>query len=172
MKLLILMLVPMIFYGVIMANTKLKDVLLDVEYSSYGGITDKHPHVYLRVFNDGRVEYEKEVNGKVPLKFEMANSQLSDTELAELKSFLESNTVKILGESYTINNRSIDYFRNIEIKISINDVKQNVKLINFRGDFSKGDKYYSQIKDLVCKIENIRKDSNYSVLDQPAAFCK
>jgi hypothetical protein len=165
------MLISMMFYGAVMGNTKSKGILLDAEYSSYGGLSDKNKHVYVRVFADGKVEYEKEVNGKFPLKFEMANSQLSDSQLAELKSFLESNTVKVLGKSYSINNRAIDYFRNLDIKISTNGAKQTVKLVNFKGEFSKADEYYSQIKDLVCAIENLRKDSNYSILDHPAEFC-
>ncbi len=156
-----------------MANNQTDDrLLLDTQFSSVGVVGDKGPHVYLKIYQSGKIQYDKRINAEIPAQYQHVEDQLSPDDLNNVKSLLDSSDIINIGKHYSLKNKSVDRFINLKIAIFRDGGEQEIDLSNFRGDFSKDKPHFNEIKKLVCMMEKLRKAANYTILDNPEEFCQ
>jgi hypothetical protein len=133
--------------------------LLEVRVSSSGMVAFVGEYLHLRVFDDGRIEYEDRKEGES--KFVLRETKLSSSQLQSLKEFLDSSEVQNLDSEYPPASPTIDHHTLIQISINRADTPQSIKIPNFNLPMGKDKGLYSQsLINLMCRIEEVRGNAS------------
>jgi hypothetical protein len=126
-------------------------------------------HIYLRVFDNGQVEYWDKTEDKNNLTHH--ESQLSASQLKSFIEFLDDTKVKELSGMYPAYPPQINFGVMLSIFINRGGKNQEVgthfyKLpLGRRGD----NKSPQALVDLICRIESLRQDSQHWIT--PEGYC-
>ena len=74
--------------------------ILEVHQSSVGMVADSGIYLFVRVFDDGQVEYEESVIENNKQKIKVRQYSLSAIKLKQLKDFLNKSEVQKIAEKY------------------------------------------------------------------------
>jgi len=132
--------------------------LLEVQVSSGGMVAFAGKYLYLRLFNNGRVDSE-DINN-IGHAIQRRRTRISPAHLKLLREFLKSENTRKLAAFYPPANPPLDHLKTIKISIHRDSYLQTVEILNY--DFLRGmDKglYPKSLLDFMCQIEKIRPDS-------------
>jgi hypothetical protein len=133
--------------------------LLEVRVSSSGIVAFAGEYLYLRVFDDGRVEYEERKESES--RFVLRETKLSSSQLQSFKEFLDSSEVQKLESEYPPASPTIDHHTLIQISINRADKLQSIEIPNYNLPMGKDKGLYSQsLINLMCRIEQFRGDTS------------
>ncbi len=170
MKRVIPVLLVLLLQTVALGNTSHSRPILEVRVSVTDGMLYSTPqnYVHLRVFGDGRVEFEDRQANET--KFVLRKKSLAPDELTRLKEFLNDRPVLELPTAYAPAFPDIDHRTTVTISIGRGKKSQTINITNFNLALGKDKGLYSQtFLDLMCRIERVR--GNTSFQPTPSTWC-
>jgi hypothetical protein len=135
--------------------------LLDVRVFSNDPMVDSSPqtYLYLRVFDDGRVEYEDRKTNET--EFVLRQKVLAAEELRSLKDFLNNADVLHLPPAYSPAISTVDHQINVTLSIDRGEKLQTIQIPNYNLTSGKDKGLYSQpLINLMCRIERARGNTS------------
>jgi hypothetical protein len=128
-------------------------VLLNICQHARGMVTMPQPTLYLRVYKDGRSEYETNNSENVLVKKEFRISEEDIREIAELGA---AEGVQTALERYPTYNHGIDSSREITVDVYAEAGRKRIILTNFFAADRENNKHYpASLISLVQKAEEI-----------------
>jgi hypothetical protein len=158
----ILLVVTLILLGSFSGAAKLSPAppLLEAHVSSVGMVAVAGDYLFLRVLDDGQIEYEDEVFENNVHKFALRKSKLSSAQLNELKTFLNDPELQKVAQEYEPDVPTIDHVATFDISIIRDTKSQVIKLTNYHPSFPEArDKYPAKLIELVCLMRSLRRHS-------------
>lgn len=132
--------------------------LLEVRVFSRDGIAARE-YLYLRVFHDGRVEYEDAKQDES--EFADRETKLSSQQVQSLKEFLSSAEVQKLEPAFPPAYTTIDYRTLIRISLNSADKTQLIEIPNYNLPAGKDKDLYPQaLINLMCRSEQVRGNTS------------
>jgi hypothetical protein len=128
-----------IFFCFTVGNAQMpafQNAVLEVYESGAGMAAVSGKYLFLRVSDDGSVEYEDVVVKDGQRNLVLSEYQLSETQLREIKSFLDDSEIINEKESFEPDVPTIDHVITFEISIFRNSKVQLLKFTNFYPTFS------------------------------------
>ncbi len=147
------------------AQTTSPKIILEVHESRFEMVTMSGKYLFLRVLDNGLVEYEDFIIKNGQRNLTLYKYQLSETQLSDIKSFLGNSEITKEKGSYEADSPTIDHVITFEISIFRNSKTQTIKLTNFSPNLAESsDKYSKKLLEFVCRIKALRYKSNFRML--------
>ena len=130
-------------------------------------------HLYLRVYSNGRVEYEDErIQGAKP-RFFTRRIKLHASEIDSLSEFLSTSGVKSLATEYPPVITPVDHSIIVTVRLVRGKESQMIKVVNF-FPVSPNDRgaYPTALIELLCRIERLRKGASFGITADATQWCK
>jgi hypothetical protein len=171
-RILFLLVTILLQTSVATANQNPPKTILEANFFGKGMVLVHGEHPYLRVFDDGQVEY-----GDVPpegtgMDYLIRRAKLSTSELKSLFTFLNSAGVRNLASNYPPIEKPIDHLLRLAVTITRDTQSQIVVVDNFwvtspksKNDYPKG------LIGLMCRIEKMRIDAYFRAANEPKRLC-
>jgi hypothetical protein len=159
----------MVLFCSIAAKAKEPNLIVEVRTAIGTQILFDKDHIYLRVFDNGQVEYWDKKDDKS--NFTHHELQLSPSQLKSFIEFLDDMKVKELSGMYPAYPPQINFGVMLGIFINRSQKTQEVgthfyKLpLGRRGD----NKSPQALVDLICRIESLREDARHWIT--PEGYC-
>lgn len=163
----LLLLVMLVFTTSASAQVR---VVMDVKYTAAGMVAAVGSHLYLRVFSDGKYEFEKQSFENVRLEYQVENRRLSEIELNELVSLLAAEEIVSLP-TRLVSADGLDYVIELDARIFRGEKEQRIVTKNFSPSMLDHNKQLKPFASLLCRIEGMRKEAGFSILTRPETFC-
>ena len=151
-------------YAATISTAAAPQPIIEVHASIADGMLYPTPqnYLYLRVFGDGRVNYEH--RSQTDDSFVLHDRKLSDDELRSLRTFLNSSEIKHLQSKYEPAFPTIDHRTVVTIVIAHGNKPQSIEVLNYNVALGKRKGMYSQpLLDLMCRIERLRGNSSFQL---------
>lgn len=158
--------------GLAIAQPYSKCVLLEATVTGAGMVQLEGKHLYVRLYDDGEVEYKDQIVKKGMPTYVIRRAKLSKAELQQIQEFLQSASVETLEPNYPSLSPALDHV--LELSISLMDQKASKTIVvtNFYPTSPKAAKSYPpSLIELMCKIEHLRKDSAISIMANTKEWC-
>ena len=145
-------------------------VLLNICQHARGMVTGPQPTLYLRVYQDGRGEYETNNSENVLVKKEF---RINEADLREIARLSAAQGVQTALEKYPGYNHGIDSSRELTLDIFSNTHHKSIILINFYAADRENKKHYpASLISLMEKVEQLWSRAHGLVTEPPSiTFC-
>jgi len=138
-------------------------VLLEVRTSSFG-MGPTGDHLYLRLYDSGKVEYEDENLEEGRSGYVLKSRQISSARLKAMIEFLNDEGIKNLKAKYPPAYPNIDYSVQMDLKIVRGDTSQVIETMNYDSVIGKTKGIYPpSLIELICRIEGLRANASFRV---------
>jgi hypothetical protein len=155
------------------AQSTRKALLLEANTLGIGMASPQGKHLYLRVYSDGRVEYESERMVKARLEYFTQRSILSAREIKELSDYLNDRDVQALAKEYPPIEIPIDHAIDLTVAITRTNRTQTIVVRNFSPTSPRASGAYpTSLIGLLCKIERLRKNASFGITADTDSWCK
>lgn len=155
------------------AQNKSKALLLEAQMLGVGMASPQGKHLYLRVYSDGRVEYEDERMKGPVLDYFVRRAKLSAAEVKALSGHLNGPVVRTLAKEYPALDRSMDHAIDLTVSITRADQPQMILIRNFSPASPRASEAYPPgLIQLLCKIERLRKGASFGVTADATEWCR
>ena len=153
----------------IAAKVKEPKLVIEVNTAVGNDIAFIKDHVYLRVFDNGRLEYWDKRDEKSD--FIRHESQLSPSQLKSVTDFLDGSEVKELSGMYPAYPPQINFGVMIGMAINRGEKTQEVGTHFYKLPLGgvRGNKSPQALVNLICHVENLREDARHWVA--PEGYC-
>ncbi|SRR5581483_1246674 len=167
------MVMALLCAGTSTAQNKSKALLLEAHMLGTGMASPQGKHLYLRVYNDGRVEYEAErMKGSTPDYF-IRRSKLSAAEVKNFSDHLNGSSVQALANDYAPLDPPLDHAIDLTISIAHAGQAQTVVIRNFSPTSPKASEAYpAGLINLLCRIESLRKGASFGITADATKWCR
>jgi len=141
-------------------------LLLEIRTSGAGLINFTGDHLYLRVFDNGEIEYEDVVSATDFENFVLRRSKVSRHQLKAMGALLDRSDLLAARPEYSADATPIDHRVTLDISIVRGSAAQVIKLTNYHPFWpkSKG-KYPGALVDLVCRVDALRGDNVFRTVE-------
>jgi hypothetical protein len=145
-------------------------VLLNICQHARGMVTGPQPTLYLRVYQDGRGEYETNNSENVLVKKEF---RISEEALREIAKLGAAEGVQTALERYPVYNHGIDSSRELTLDIYSDTNHKSITLTNFyAADRENKKRYPASLISLMEKAEELWTRAHGIVTEPPSiTFC-
>jgi hypothetical protein len=134
--------------------------LLEARVSSVGMVATTENYLFLRILDDGQVEYKEDVFENNTHRFVLRKSKLSPSQLGELTDFLNDPELREAAREYEPDVPTIDHIVTFDISINRDSLPQTIKLTNYAPSLPKAaDKYPPRLIELVCRMRSMRRNN-------------
>lgn len=155
------------------AQNKSKALLLEAHMLGVGMASPQGKHLYLRVYNDGRVEYEDERMKGSTLDYFIRRSKLSAAETKNLSDHLNGSSVRALAKDYASLDPPLDHAIDLTVSITHTDQTQTIVIRNFSPTSPKASEAYpASLIELLCRIERLRKGASFGITADATKWCR
>jgi hypothetical protein len=142
-------------------------ILLEVRTSGAGMVAFSGNHLYLRIFDNGQIEYEDIVDKNVFQKFVLRKSKLTPNQLEGIVVLLHDSELRAAKQEYSPDATPIDHRVTLDISIARGSAPQVIKLTNYRPFWAKSKgKYPDKLIDLVCRIDALRGETVFRGVEE------
>jgi hypothetical protein len=164
----------LLFASSIDAVAKSHDVLLEAYMFGGGMVAVRGEHLYLRVYDDGSVEYSDEIlkNGHAP-RYVVRRYKVELAELRSFAGFLKSSGVRSLAKNYPPAHPPLDHTIRLTVSIAQSNDSQTIAIENFfpTSSDAKG-RYPAELVELLCRIERLRNKASFQIATNASAWCR
>jgi hypothetical protein len=145
-------------------------LLLNICGHERGMAPTPQPRLYLRIYKDGRGEYEASKSWNTLVK---KNFNINDEDLRELNSLSAAASLETTIERYPAYHHGIDSSRELTVDIHADGAQKRIILTNFFATDRENKKHYpASLISLMEKVEEIWARANGIVTDPPGiTFC-
>lgn len=172
-RLLAITLLILLWASVGTAQNKSKAVLLEAHMLGVGMASPRGKHLYLRVYSDGRVEYEDERMKGSALDYFIRRAKLSAADIKALSEHLNGSGVRGLAKEYPPLEPPIDHTIDLTVSITQADQTQSIIIRNFSPTLPKASEAYpASLIELLCRIERLRKKASFGITADATEWCK
>jgi hypothetical protein len=172
-RLVALMALALLWAGVGTAQSKSTAPLLEAHMLGVGMASPQGKHLYLRVHDDGRVEYEDERMKGPTLHYFIRRAKLSAAEMKALSDHLNGSGVRSLAKEYPALDPPMDHAIDVTVSITHADQSQTIVIRNFSPTSPKANEAYpAGLIELLCKIERLRKGASFGITADATEWCR
>ena len=147
-------------------QTSSRKIVLEVYESSFGMVADVGNYLFVRVRNNGQVEYRELVIKNSKRKYKLRKYQLSAEKLRELKDFLDNPKAVQIAAEYSPDVPTLDHVTGFAIKILRKTGYQTIRLTNFNPNLRRAEEVEDtpELIELVCRIKALRSRTGFWIL--------
>jgi hypothetical protein len=154
------------------AQNKPEALLLEADMLGAGMASPQGTHLYLRVYIDGRVEYEDERMKGSTLEYFIRRSKLSGAEIKDLSVHLNGSSVRALAKDYAPLDPPLDHAIDLTVSLTHVDQTQTIVIRNFSPTSPKASEAYpASLIELLCRIERLRKGASFGITADATKWC-
>lgn len=147
-------------------------VILDSQINGVGVVSPQGERVYLRIFDNGKYEFEDEFIDDKGLQVVIHEGHISESGLKSLIIFLESSAIRDLPKYFGSNKKSVDHFLELKISIRQEDKLKRIKIINYYPETESNEINFIVLFKLLCQIERIRKGASFELFPDLLMKCQ
>ncbi len=138
--------------------TNLDDVLVEVSRVGRGMTWPLSPQLFLRVYNDGRIEYESREGNKLVLR----QTELNTTDIVRLRRIIEAKDLSQSQLEYPMLHTVKDAFMKTCISYKADGHSRQILVRNYAPGHSKAKDYYpASLVELLRLAERVRPSNDY-----------
>jgi len=153
------------FAFVVEAQTSAPRALLEVREFNFDAVSPVKDYLFLKVFDNGQIEYEKDSVENNARKLVLHKYELSPVRFENLTAFLDNPEILDIADEYEPDFPIIDHTTTFDISLFRSSKTQTIKLTNYNLSNPKSkDKYPAKLAELVCRIRALRDNTGFRML--------
>lgn len=155
-----------------LANHQSRQLILEAHLTTAENTPLVAAELYIRIYDDGRVEWG-DLSGSGDVSEELLSKRkVSAAKINAFVEFLNNSSVSHLAENYPDIKKSHKYSTFLNIKISHRNQTQTISIENFSpASPEAGNIYPASLIELICRIEQLRKNPTFRIADNPKRWC-
>lgn len=171
---LIAAILTMFFCTAVSGQTSSGRTILEVYKSGFGMVAEGGKHLFVRVRDNGQIEYRESVIENNKQKYKLRKYNLSAEKLQELKDFLGNAQVELMTGEYGPDVPPLDHVIRFDIKIRRKTKFQAIKLINFDPNLRRADApgHPRELIELVCRLKALHSRTGFRLLKNDCVLNK
>lgn len=172
-KFLLIVTISLFLYTIGFSQTSETKTILEVRRIAGGMVADSGNILFLRITENGEVEYEEAEIKDGKRIFILHKYQISKEKLKEFIKFLDNAELHNAKEVYEPDVPIIDHVIKFDISITQSSKSKNIRLVNYDPTLSDSDdKYPTKLIELFCLIKSFRYKSDFTILGNKCVTIK